>query len=41
MNLYLGEIEQAFFYVNEGLFVDPEHEGLNEIAELLNEEVGE
>ena len=41
MNIYLGEVEQTFFYVNEGLFVDPEHEGLNKIAELLNQEGGQ
>ncbi len=41
MHMYLGDIDQTFFYVNEGLFVDPEHEGLNKIAELLNQEVGE
>lgn len=28
MHLYLEEMDEAFFYVNEGLFVDPEHEGL-------------
>ena len=41
MHMYLGDIEQTFFYVNEGLFVDPEHEGLNKIAELLNQEAGQ
>lgn len=40
MNMYLGDVDKTFFYVNEGLFVDPEHEGLNRIAELLNEEAG-
>lgn len=39
MHLYLGETDEAFFYVNEGLFVDPEHEGLNKIAVILNGEV--
>jgi len=34
--LYLGEMDKAFFYVKEGLFVDPEHEGLNKIADILN-----
>jgi len=38
MHLYLGEIDKTFFYVNEGLFVDPEHEGLNHIAAILNGE---
>lgn len=38
MHLYLKETDKAFFYVNEGLFVDPEHEGLNKIAAILNEE---
>jgi tetratricopeptide (TPR) repeat protein len=38
MHLYLGESDEAFFYVNEGLFVDPEHEGLNKIAATLNGE---
>ena len=41
MHMYLGDIEQTFFYVNEGMFVDPEHEGLNKIAELLNQEAGQ
>ena len=36
MHLYLEELDKAFFYVNEGLFVDPEHEGLNEMADILN-----
>lgn len=36
MHLYLGEMDKAFFYVNEGLYVDPEHKGLNEIADILN-----
>jgi tetratricopeptide (TPR) repeat protein len=36
MHLYLDEIDKAFFYVNEGLFVDPGHEGLNKIADILN-----
>ncbi len=36
MHLYLEEIDEAFFYVNEGLFVDPEHAGLNKIADILN-----
>lgn len=38
MHLYLVETDQTFFYVNEGLFVDPEHEGLNHIAATLNGE---
>lgn len=36
MHLYLEEMDKAFFDVNEGLFVDPEHEGLNEMADILN-----
>lgn len=36
MHLYLGETDKAYFYINEGLFVDPEHKGLNEIAAILN-----
>ena len=39
MHLYLGEMDETYFYVNEGLFVDPEHEGLNNIAAILNREV--
>lgn len=38
MHLYLNETDNAFFYVNEGLFVDPEHEGLNKMADILNGE---
>lgn len=41
MHMYLGNVDQTFFYVNEGLYVDPEHEGLNRIAEFLNEEMSE
>lgn len=36
MHLYLKEMDEAFFYVNEGLFVDPKHEGLNKMADILN-----
>lgn len=36
--LYLGNTEKTFFYVNEGLFVDPEHEGLLKLAGILNGE---
>jgi tetratricopeptide (TPR) repeat protein len=36
--LYLNDIDRTFFYVNEGLYVDPEHEGLNRLADMLNEE---
>ena len=36
MHLYLEEMDEAYFYVNEGLFVDPAHEGLNKIADVLN-----
>lgn len=38
MHLYLGEMDETYFYVNEGLFVDPEHEGLNTIVAILNGE---
>lgn len=38
MCLYLDDIDRLFFYVNEGLFVDPENEGLNQLASMLNEE---
>ncbi len=38
MHLYMDEIDKALFYVNEGLFVDPDHEGLNRIATILNGE---
>lgn len=37
-HLYLGETGRTFFYINEGLFVDPEHEGLKKIADALNGE---
>lgn len=38
MHLYMDDIDKTFFYVNEGLFVDPEHEGLISIADILNGE---
>lgn len=38
MKLYLGEMDAVFFYVNEGLFVDPSHEGLNKLMAILNGE---
>lgn len=38
MHLYLEETDKTFFYVNEGLFVDPKHEGLKKIADILNKE---
>lgn len=37
MCLYLDDIEHTVYYVNEGLLVDPEHAGLAELAEKLNE----
>ncbi|ODU54288.1 MAG: hypothetical protein ABT01_08925 [Clostridium sp. SCN 57-10] len=37
-HLYLGETDITFFYINEGLFVDPKHEGLQKIADALNGE---
>lgn len=37
MSLYLDDISQAVYYVNEGLLVDPEHGGLAALAEKLNE----
>lgn len=41
MHLHMDEAKEAIFYVNEGLFVDPEHQGLNRIADVLNGEVQE
>ncbi len=38
MHLHLDEIEKTYFYVNEGLYVDPDHEGLQQIADVLNGE---
>ncbi len=38
MHLYMDEIDKTYFYVNEGLYVDPDHEGLKRIAGILNEE---
>jgi len=40
MCFYLNEFDKMYFYVNEGLFVDPEHDGLNQLAELMNKEAG-
>lgn len=40
MHLYLGESDKLYFYVNEGLYADPEHEGLGRLAQALSEEVG-
>lgn len=39
MHMYMSDIDKTYYYVNEGLFVDPEHDGLNRIADILNEEV--
>jgi tetratricopeptide (TPR) repeat protein len=36
MSLYMDDMDRTFFYVNEGLYVDPEHEGLARIADILN-----
>lgn len=36
-SLYSGDMDKTIFYVNEGLWADPDHEGLNLMAELLNE----
>ena len=36
MNLYMNDIDKTYYYVNEGLFVDPKHEGLTRIADILN-----
>jgi len=41
MCFYLDEFDKMYFYVNEGLFVDPDHEGLNQLAELMNKEAGQ
>lgn len=38
MCLYLNDSDRTFYYVNEGLYVDPNHEGLNRLAGLLNQE---
>lgn len=35
--IYLGDMNKAIFYVNEGLYADPEHEGLNNLKDSLNE----
>ncbi len=36
MYFYLDEPDLMYFYVNEGLFVDPGHLGLQELAEAMN-----
>ena len=36
MCLYLDNIDRAYFYVNEGLYADPQHAGLNKIADTMN-----
>jgi tetratricopeptide (TPR) repeat protein len=36
MNFYLNDPDLMYFYVNEGLFVDPNHLGLQELAEAMN-----
>ncbi|NLT58150.1 MAG: hypothetical protein GXX99_04225 [Clostridiales bacterium] len=36
MHLQMEDLDRVFFYVNEGLFVDPGHEGLRRIAQVLN-----
>jgi hypothetical protein len=41
MWLYIGDLDKVFYYVNEGLYVDPEHKGLDELAAILNEQAGE
>lgn len=41
MCLYLDKFDEMYYYVNEGLYVDPEHEGLNELAEIMNKEAGQ
>ena len=41
MNFYLNKFDEMYFYVNEGLYIDPEHEGLNQLAELMNKEAGQ
>lgn len=38
MCLFMDDIEGSVYYVNEGLFVDPEHAGLLELADQLNGE---
>lgn len=39
--LYLGDMDKTFFYVNEGLLADPQHEGLSVLAKRLNEGRGQ
>lgn len=39
MCLYLNDIEGTVYYINEGLLIDPEHEGLSDLAEIVNGEV--
>lgn len=41
MSFYLDEFDKMYYYVNEGLYIDPEHEGLNELAKLMNKEAGQ
>jgi tetratricopeptide (TPR) repeat protein len=36
-SMYMGDMDKTIFYVNEGLWADPEHEGLNFLVEFLNE----
>jgi tetratricopeptide (TPR) repeat protein len=38
MCLYLNDIKGAVYYINEGLLIDPEHEGLMNLAEAVNKE---
>jgi tetratricopeptide (TPR) repeat protein len=38
MNLSLDDMAKTCYYVNEGLFVDPKHEGLARLAGILNGE---
>ena len=38
MYLHMNQTDKAVFFVNEGLFVDPEHQGLNRIADVFNKE---
>ncbi|HEX2947116.1 MAG TPA: hypothetical protein VHT96_14310 [Clostridia bacterium] len=41
MHFCLNDIDETYYYVNEGLFVDPEHEGLKKLADILNKEASE
>lgn len=37
MSIFLNDMADASYYLNEGLYVDPEHKGLLELAEIFSE----